>query len=348
MEKSKNLFKSDAFRRFTRDYSILIVIVALAVVFTIGNSKFFTMSNFLTIMRQSAIMGICGIGCMFCMITGSINLAVGSFMSITTVMVAIWTVNWGQNWIIGMILAVIVDTVIGFLYGFVVVKGQVNAMIASLAVKTILAGAAYLICGGLPIFGIPNDSKFLGQGFVGPIPTPVIVLVIVAVLASIFFSKTYMGRQFFAAGSNDEAARLSGINTERIRILAFVICSFLCGIAGVIQLGRLGSGQPAAGSEVELNVLTAIIIGGVAIGGGEGKVFRAFCGVFLINMLINGMTLLNINDYWQDVTQGFIFLGAILLDAYQHRAFDKIKAGGNSEHHEKKEKAGAKKGEAAV
>lgn len=313
-------------KAFFRDYTIIIVIALLAVGFTIGNRNFFTVSNFLTIMRQSAIMGVCGVGLMFCMVTGSINLATGSFMSLTTVLVALWSVNLGQNWIIGMILAVIICTIIGFIMGEVIIRGSINPMIGSLAFKTILAGAAYLLSGGLPIYGIPNESKWLGQGFIGIIPVPVVVLVVVAVIASIVFTKTYLGRKFFAAGSNDEAARLSGIRTKEIRIASFVVCGMLCGIAGCIQLGRMGSGQPAAGSEVEMNILAALIIGGVAIGGGEGKVLRAFCGVFLINMLTNGMTLMNVNQYWQQVVQGFVFLFAVLLEAYQHRPFVPKKA----------------------
>ena len=331
MEKAKGTPNINANRigkaivSFIKEYSVLVVVVLVGAVFTIGNRNFLTADNFFTIMRQSAIMGIAGIGCMFCMITGSINLAVGSFMSMVTVLVAIWSVNWGQSWVVGMVLAVIVSTIIGFVQGFVTIKGKVNPMIASLAFKTMLAGGAYLISGGLPIYGIPEESKILGQGKVGPVPVPAIVLVIVAIIVAIFFNKTYMGRKFFAAGSNDEAARLSGIKTQKLRVSAFTVCGFLCGIAGIIQLGRMGSGQPAAGSEVEMNVLTAIVIGGVSVGGGEGKVFKAFCGVFLINELINGMTLLNISLYWQQVTQGAIFLFAILLDSYQHRVVVKKK-----------------------
>ncbi|NLL91193.1 MAG: ABC transporter permease [Ruminococcaceae bacterium] len=310
--------KSFRIRNFVKEYSILFVLLLLAAVFTIGNSKFLTFSNFITIMRQSAIMGICGIGIMFCMIAGGINLAVGSILSIVTVLVAVWTVNWGQNWVVGMILAVIVSGIIGAIQGFIIVKGRINPMIGSLAIQMILSGTAYIICGGLPIFGIPQESKVLGQGFIWKIPVPVVILVIVAAAAAFLFSKTYMGRKIFAAGSNDEAARLAGINTTRVRIISYTICAILCGIAGIIQYGRLGSGQPGAGSEIEMNVLAAVVIGGVSMAGGEGKVFKAFLGVFLINMLINGMTLLNINDYVQRVVRGFIFLGAVLLDSYQH------------------------------
>lgn len=318
MENYKNGFL-EKFQASIKSNTVIVVIVILCVIFGVGNNNFLTFSNFITIMRQSAIMGICGIGLMFCMITGSINLSVGSYMSITCVLVALWSVNLGQNWIVGMILAVILCTIIGFVQGIITIYGKINPMIGSLAFKTILAGAAYLLSGGLPIYGIPQESKVLGQGFIGPLPVPVVILIIVAIMASVIFNRTYFGREFFAAGSNAEAARLSGIKTDKVRVSAFTICGTLCGIAGIIQLGRMGSGQPAAGSEVEMNVLTAIIIGGVSIGGGEGKVFRAFCGVFLINMMINGMTLLAVNEYWQQVAQGVVFLAAVLLDSYQHR-----------------------------
>ncbi len=304
---------------FLREYSILIVIALLAVVFTIGNTHFFTIDNLITILRQSSIMGICGIGLMFCIIAGGINLAIGSFMSIVTVFLAIWSVKWGLDWRLGMVVSVLLCGIIGFAQGVVVVKGKINPMIGSLAVKTILAGVAFLMCGGLPIYGIPQESKVLGQGFVWQIPVPVIVLAVVAVVVSFVFNKTYIGRKIFASGSNDEAARLSGINTSQVRIWAYALCALLCGVAGIIQYGRLGSGQPGAGAEVEMNVLTAVIIGGVSVTGGEGKVIKALCGIFLINMLINGMTLLNINEYIQQVTRGLIFLGAVLLDSFQHR-----------------------------
>lgn len=308
------------FKNFAKEYSIIIVIVLLIIGFTLGNSNFLTFSNFITILRQSAILGVCGIGVMFCMIAGGINLAVGAFLSIVTVFVAIWSVNWGLDWRLGMVVSIILSTIIGYLQGIVIVKGNINPMIGSLAMKTILAGAAYLMCGGLPIYGIPQNSKMLGQGFIFKvIPIPVIVLLIVAIAVSFVFNRTYVGRKFFASGSNDEAARLSGINTQNVRIVAYTICALLAGVAGVIQYGRIGSGQPAAGLDVEMNVLTAVIIGGVSVGGGEGKVFKALCGVFLINMLINGMTLLNIGEYVQQVTRGLIFLGAVLLDSFQHR-----------------------------
>ena len=327
-------FKS-ILKNIVRDYTIVIVIIVLGAIFTLGNRSFLSINNFLTILRQSAIMGTVGVGLMFCMVTGAINLSMGSYVSATTVLIAVWVTQYGMNWIVASILCLALNTLIGFVQGLVTVKGELNAMIASLAVQTILAGAAYLISGGLPVYGLPEEAKILGQGNIGIIPVPVIVLLVAAAIVSVIFTKTYFGRKFFATGSNLEAARLSGIKTDKIRIVAFVICGFFGGLAGILMLGRLGSGQPAAGAQIDMNIIAALIIGGVAIGGGEGKVFRALCGVILINMLINGMTLMNINPYWQQVARGAVFLFAIILDSWQHRPPVKKRAPSNKKAEEK-------------
>lgn len=305
---------------FVKEYTVVIVMILLGAVFTIGNPAFLTGNNFITILRQSSMTGVAGVGVMFVMIAGGINLAVGSVISIVTVLVAMCCVNWGIHWAIGMVLSVIAATVCGWFTGFAIVKGKIAPMIGSLAVKTILGGVAYIICGGLPVYGIPQESKYLGQGTIGFLPVPVIIFVIIGAIAAFVLNKTYLGRYFYAAGSNDEAARLSGINTTRIRILAYTISGLLAGIAGIMMYGRVGSGQPIAGNEVEMNVLTAVVIGGVSMAGGEGKVFKACCGCVLISMLTNGLTLMNISEYTQMVIRGAIFLGAVLLDSYQHRA----------------------------
>ena len=305
---------------FIKEYTVVSVMVLLAAIFTIGNPAFLTASNFITILRQSSMMGVAGIGVMFVMIAGGINLAVGSIISIVTVLVAMCCVNWGIHWVFGMVLSVIAATICGWFTGFAIVKGKIAPMIGSLAVKTILGGVAYIICGGLPVYGIPAESKVLGQGYIGFVPVPVLIFVVIAAIAAFVLNKTYLGRYFYAAGSNDEAARLSGINTSKIRILAYTVSGVLAGVAGIMMYGRVGSGQPIAGNEVEMNVLTAVVIGGVSMAGGEGKVFKACCGCVLISMLTNGLTLMNISEYTQMVIRGAIFLGAVILDSFQHRA----------------------------
>lgn len=300
-------------------YTIIIVIVLLMVGFTIGNSSFIKLSNIITILRQSSILGIVGVGMMFCLVSGGLNLAVGSIVSIVTVLVAMGTVRWGIPWELGMLISIVGATFFGWLIGIIIEKGHVNNMIGSLAAATGLNGIAYLICNGLPVYGIPEASKVLGQGFVWKIPVPVIIFVAIALIGAFVLNKTYLGRRLFAVGANEETARLSGIKSQQLHILAYTISGFLAGIAGIIMYGRVGSGQPNSGGDLSMNSLIAVVLGGVSFGGGEGKMLNAMCGCVVIAMLTNGLTLLSVDEYTQMVIQGIIFIGAVMLDSYQHR-----------------------------
>jgi ribose/xylose/arabinose/galactoside ABC-type transport system permease subunit len=301
-----------------KEYTIVFVMLLLAIVFFMGNHAFIKGSNIITILRQSSILGIASIGGMIVMIAGGLNLAIGSFISIVTVLVAIFCVNTGMSWGYAMLLTLLICTVLSTIMGWIIEKTKIVAMIGTYAFSIIIGGFAYIVCGGLPVYGIPENSKIFGQGFIGSIPIPIIIFIIIALFASFVLNKTYLGRQFYASGSNDEAARLSGINTYRLRIFAYLLSGFLCGIAGIIMYGRVGSGQPMSGDGMEMDALTATVIGGVSLAGGEGKVFKACCGVVLISMLTNGLTLMNIDEYTQRVIRGAIFVAAVILDSYQH------------------------------
>jgi len=187
--------------------------------------------------------------------------------------------------------------------------------------QTILSGIAYIICGGKPIYGLPDAAKVFGLGKINlgmlELPVPILILVAVAIIVAIFMNKTYIGRQLYVTGSNEEAARLSGIKTDRIKILSYVICGFLCGIAGVVMTGRVSSGQPAAGTGMEMTCLTAVVIGGVSMTGGEGKTFKALIGVLIISVLANGLTIMNVGEYQKKIVEGLIFLFAVCFDSLQ-------------------------------
>ncbi|MGD1816091.1 MAG: ABC transporter permease [Pleomorphochaeta sp.] len=303
---------------YIKEYSIVIVLIVLAIIFSFGNSAFIKTSNIVTIFRQSSILGIASMGGMFVMISGGINLAIGGVISLVTVVTALLAAEAGVNWVLAMLVAILVATVVSGFMGWVIEETKIVAMIGTFAFNTIFAGLAYIICGGLPVYGIPAESKILGQGFILGLPISIIMFILIAVITAFIFNKTYFGRQYFASGSNDDAARLSGINTKKIRVIGYVISGVLCGIAGVIMYGRVGSGQPSAGTGMEMDVLTATVIGGVSLAGGEGKVFKACCGVVLISMLTNGLTLMNIDEYVQMVIRGLIFVSAVIIDSYQH------------------------------
>ena len=305
--------------KYAKEYTVFLVLILLAIVFTIGNKAFIAPGNIITILRQSCILGICAMGEMGLLIVGGLNLSMGASVSLTTVAIAIMTVKWNMPWPVALLISIVMCTVIGFITGGIIVKTKIAPMIGTMALSTLVSGIAYIICGGLPISGISDSVKWFYRGSIGAIPVPIIIWVLVLIVFAVLFKYAYYGRRVFATGSNDEAARLSGINTTFIRISMYTICGALCGAAGILMIGRMGSGQPQCATTLDMDVLSALIIGGVSFAGGEGKVSKAICGIILIAELTNGMTLMGLNEYVQMIVTGTVFLGAVVLDAFQHR-----------------------------
>lgn len=301
-----------------KDYTIFVLLIGLGILFTIGNPAFLRVSNIITILRQSCIMGILGMGEMALIIVGGLNLSMGAGVALATVIIAIITVKLGLPWPVAILTVLVVNTLIGYVTGVIINKTKIVPMIGTLAISTIISGIAYILCGGLPISGIPGSVKFFYQGNVGPIPMPIIIAAVIIILIGILFNYTYLGRQIFATGSNREAARLSGINTDRVFVSCYTICGALCGVAGLLMIGRMGSGQPNCGATLDMDVLSALVIGGVSFLGGEGKVTKAVGGIILIVELTNGLTLCGVNEYIQMVITGSVFLIAVVLDSIQH------------------------------
>lgn len=312
---------------FIKKHSVEIVLAIMIAIFGIARpTTFFKMSNFLTILRQSAITGIMSLGMMICMISGGLNLAIGSMVSLVTVISAVLLSSLGLHWAPTFLIAIAASTLIGWLTGVIIVRTKIWPMIGSLAMQTILSGIAYIACGGKPIYGLPDEAKVFGLGKIGGfLPVPIVILVIVAIIVAIFMNKTYIGRQIYVTGSNEEAARLSGIKTDKIKIMTYVICGLLCGIAGVVMTGRVSSGQPAAGKGMEMTCLTAVVIGGVSMNGGEGKTFKALIGVLIISVLSNGLTIMNVGEYQKMIVEGLIFLFAVCFDSLQKVMADRKK-----------------------
>lgn len=307
---------------FFKKHSVEIVLIILIAIFGIARpTTFLKTSNFITILRQSAITGIMSLGMMICMISGGLNLAIGSMVSLVTVISAVMLTSLGWHWAPTFLVAIIVSTFIGWVTGVIIVRTKIWPMIGSLAMQTILSGIAYIACKGKPIYGLPDEAKVFGLGKINlgffELPVPIIILLVVAIIVAIFMNKTYIGRQIYVTGSNEEAARLSGVKTDRIKIMTYIICGLLCGIAGVVMTGRVSSGQPAAGTGMEMTCLTAVVIGGVSMTGGEGKTFKALIGVLIISVLSNGLTIMNVGEYQKMIVEGLIFLFAVCFDSLQ-------------------------------
>jgi len=300
-----------------RQYGILAVLLLLIVLFSFASPAFFTTSNLINIARQVSMLGIVSVGFTFVLLTGGIDLSVGSIISIVGIISAYSMVDGGLHPVLAIIIGIVVAIVIGIVNGVLVTKTKLSPLIATLATMTIVKGLAFIISGGLPIFGFPSWFAVIGQGYIGPIPIPVIIMVIVFLIGSFILNRTYYGRYIYAIGGNEEAARLSGLNINKLKLLVYSLCGFFTGIAGIIMLARINSGQPVAGIGFEFDVLTAVVLGGVSISGGAGKLSGVLTGVLIMGVLNNGLILMNIGEYYQLVIKGVVLLVAVGLDSWQ-------------------------------
>lgn len=301
-----------------KDKAIWLVFVILFVGFTIANPRFTTPSNLLTIARQVSMYGIASIGMTFVILLGGIDLATGSIITFTNIFCAWMMVHLGMNMWLAILIALIAATFIGTINGFMVSTVRIPALIATFATQTIFEGAAYLLCGGTPVNGFTKWFKVIGQGYAGPIPVPVIIMAVCFVLGSFILNKTYFGRYFYAVGGNEEAARLSGIRVGRVKYLVYSLSGLFAGLAGIVMLSRTNSGQPTAGKGYEFDVITCVVLGGVSVTGGYGKLSNVLAGVLIIGALTNGMVLLNVSSYVQLVVKGIVLALAVGFDCVQN------------------------------
>ncbi len=300
-------------------FGIFIVLLALMVFFSIASENFFVSSNLLNVARQVSMMGIAAVGFAFVLLLGGIDLSVGSVITLVNIVTAWLMVNAGWNPVLAVILALLIAAGIGFSNGWIISNLQMPPIIVTLAMLIIIEGVAYLICKGLPIFGFPSSFAVIGQGYVGPVPIPVIIMAVIMGLGMFILRKTYFGRYFYAVGGNEEAALLSGINVKRVKYLVYTLSGFFAGVAGIVILSRTNSGQVLSGKGFEFDVLTACVLGGVSVSGGFGKISNVLAGVLVLGVLSNGLVLLDVSQFVQMVIKGSVLLVAVALDCLQHR-----------------------------
>ncbi len=299
--------------------AIWFVLLLLIVVFASANPRFLSMNNLFTIARQVSMYGIASIGMTFVILIAGIDLSTGSIITIVNVMCAYLMVNMGFGMVEAVTVSLLLAVLIGTLNGMLISTIGMPAIIATFATQTIFAGLAYLLCGGTPIYGFDPRFKVIGQGYVGPVPVPVIIMFICFALGSFILNKTYFGRYFYAVGGNEEAAELSGIRVGRIKYLIYALSGLFAGLAGIVMLSRTNSAQPTAGLGYEFDVITCVVLGGVSIVGGFGKISGVVAGVLIIGVLTNGMVLLNVSNYTQMVVKGIVLILAVGFDTLQKK-----------------------------
>ncbi|MDK0708273.1 ribose ABC transporter permease [Clostridium perfringens] len=291
-------------------YKSLIGLVLLCIVITIVTPNFLSVSNITNVFTQVSVNAIIAIGMTFVILTGGIDLSVGSTLAISGAVGASIVKSTG-NVFLAIIVAAVIGIAVGLINGLLVSKGKLQAFIVTLATMTIFRGATLVFTDGTPISKLPEAFVKIGNGKLGFMPIPVIIIAIIAVYA---LSQTRFGRYLYALGGNEDASRLSGINTDKIKTLVYVVSGFASAIAGVIITSRIGSASPNAGTGFELDAIAAVVIGGTSLAGGEGTITGTLIGALIIGVLNNGLNLMNVSPFYQSIVKGLVILIAVLLD----------------------------------
>jgi ribose transport system permease protein len=294
-----------------------LILVFLIILFSFIAPNFMTFGNIRTLIRQVSFAGISAVGLMFVMISGGIDLSIGSQIVFGNVLLAIMMAEWKFPPSLAIPLILLVGMGLGAINGFLYVKLKIAPLIITLGTSQIFKGFGYIINRSRNIMGFPDSFRWFGQGFVWGIPVPVIVMLIVALIGSFILTKTYLGRKVFALGGNEEAARLAGVNINRMKVTLFMICGFVTSITTVLLLSRVFAGQTITGQGVEFDCLTAALLGGVSFKGGQGTVFGLITGIIIIGVLNNAMQLASFPDFSQTVVKGTVLLIAVAFDVYQ-------------------------------
>jgi ribose transport system permease protein len=304
-----------------KELNILLALIALGAFLSFASPFFLTGDNLLGVARAFSLTAIVAIGQTMVIITGGIDLSVGSVLALAGLSTGmLLAAGWPLP--AAIVAGLLVGTLFGMVNGLLITKVGLPPFIATLGMLSIGRGLVYVLTQGVPVT-VSRDANSgliaLGQGYVGPVPIPVIVMLAITVLGTIFLGQSTFGRYIYAVGGNEEAARLAGINTNGVKLLAYTLSGTLSAVAGMILLARLVSAQPSAGLGFELPVIAAAIIGGTSLLGGEGTVLGAVLGAAIIGVLENGMVLLNVNVYAQQAVTGTVIILAVSVDIWQKR-----------------------------
>jgi ribose transport system permease protein len=300
-------------QRILRSYGILIAFILLCIVMSILSPVFLTLTNLRNVIRQSSIYGIMAVGMTFIILTGGIDLSVGSILALAGA-IAAGSLKAGVNlWLI-ILLALAIGIGCGFINGLFITIGRITPFVVTLGMMSIARGLTLIYTKGYPISGLNESFRFIGGGDLLAIPFPIILFILTVVVAWAILTQTRLGRYTYAIGGNEETVKLSGINANRYKTIVYVISGIAAAISALILTSRLNSAEPVAGQGYELDVIAAVVIGGTSLMGGRGSVWGTLIGALLIGVINNGMNLLGISPYFQLVVKGLIIIGAVLLD----------------------------------
>ncbi|KAF0996567.1 Ribose import permease protein RbsC [Geobacillus sp. TFV-3] len=294
----------------------LIGLFLLCIALSVLSDDFLTMDNWLNLLRQVSINALIAFGMTFVILTGGIDLSVGSVLALSSAITA-GMMAQGVSGFVAIFIGLLAGMAMGVLNGVLVTKGKVAPFIATLATMTAFRGLTLVYTDGRPITGFASDDilfQMMGRGYFFGIPVPIILMLVVYIVLYIVLKKTTFGRHTYAIGGNEEASRLSGLRVDRLKIYVYALTGTLSALAGLILTSRLNSAQPTAGTAYELDAIAAVVLGGTSLSGGRGWIFGTLVGALIIGVLNNGLNLLNVSSFYQQVIKGAVILLAVLLD----------------------------------
>lgn len=301
------------FRSILRSYGIFIAFILLCIVMSVLSPVFLTLTNVRNVIRQSSIYGIMAVGMTFVILTGGIDLSVGSILALAGA-IAAGSLKAGVNLGLVIIVALAIGIGCGLVNGLFITIGGITPFVVTLGMMSIARGLTLIYTKGYPISGLQESFRFIGGGDILAIPFPIIVFILTVLIAWAILTQTRPGRYAYAIGGNEETVKLSGINSNFYKTIVYIISGIVSAISALILTSRLNSAEPVAGQGYELDVIAAVVIGGTSLMGGRGGVWGTLIGALLIGVINNGMNLLGISPYFQLIVKGLIIIGAVLLD----------------------------------
>lgn len=305
------------------EITICIAYIGLCLVFSVLSPNFFSGKNFINIGIYSAIMGITAAATTLVLICGCIDISVGAIMGLTGMTCSLM-LKAGVPIAAAVLISVLAGGAVGVINGLLVSRGKIVPMIATMATMSIVRGIAYLTNDGISI--VVSNTKFtwLGRGYLGPVPFILIILAIIYIGMYYLSKYTAYGRKLYATGSNQRAGYLAGINTSNTILSVYVLNGVFAGLSGVLMAAQSGAGLPTAGDTYEMTIISACVLGGTSINGGKGNVWGTLVGVLLLTTISNGLTMLGISSFWQQIIKGTILLAAVLIDAWRGGSYKKV------------------------
>jgi len=312
---NKQTIRNIAWQKVFGRYGIYIAFILVCVIISIIKPVFLSVNNIINVLRQASLIGITAIGVTFVILAADIDLSIGAVAALSGVLAVGLYTNTKLNLILALAIALFVSAAIGLIMGVIITKGRVHSFVVTLGMLSIARGLALVYTKGDTLGGLDDTFRFIGGGDIWGIPLPLIFFIVIALLAYLILTRTPYGIYIYAIGGNKEATRLSGINIDLVRIVSFGICSLLAGFTGIILAARVNSGQPIAAQGWELDAIAAAIIGGISLFGGKGNIGAPIIGALFLGVIRNGLNLLKISAFYQQVFIGALIIIAVIIDS---------------------------------